>query len=190
MSSVADVCKKFYTSYYELHCETQKKLAGLLREIHTHINPISVREQTYSITITEKEVAQYERIVSVVRILCPSIVSMVQDTPSTQKLVLHIHWKGQFIVPNQFCNTKKEPFVVRLRGKMAEWQTVEVPEIKSNHIQNTKWVGRLRNSGSKETIITTKKEPIIVECDLVRENNELKKRIKQLEEKLLQIFAD
>lgn len=190
MSSVADVCKMFYSSYYKLNCETQKKLAEFLREIHTHINPVSVREQTHSITITEQEISQYERIVSVLRILCPTIVSTVRDTSSTQKLVFHISWKGQFIVPNQFCNSKTEPFVVRLRGKMSEWQTVEVPEIKSNHIQNTKWVGRLRNSSSKDTSITTKKEPIIVECDLVRENNELKKRIKQLEEKLLQIFAD
>ena len=190
MSSTADVCKEFYASYYELNCETQKKLAAFIREIHTHINPVSVREQTHSITINEQELAQYERIVSVVRILCPTIVSIVRDTPSTQKLMFHISWKGQFIVPNQFCNSKTEPFVVRLRGKMAEWQTVEVPEVKSNHIQNTKWVGRLRNSGFKETMITTKTKPIIVECDLVRENNELKKRIKQLEEKLLQIFAD
>jgi hypothetical protein len=194
MSSVADVCKKFYVSYYELNCETQKKLAELLREIHTHINPITVRDQAYSITITDEEVVQYERIISVLRILCSTIVSIVRDTSSVQKLVFHISWKGQFIVPNQFCNSKTEPFVVRLRGKMSEWQTVEIPEINSNHIQNTKattpvaWVGRLRNGGSP--IIKTKNEPIIVECDLVRENNELKKRIKQLEEKLLQMFAD
>jgi hypothetical protein len=196
MSSTADVCKKFYASYYELNSETQKKLAELLREIHTCINPVSVREQTHSISINDEEVSQYERIVSVVRILCPTIVSIVRDTPSTQKLMFHINWKGQFIVPNQFCNSKTEPFVVRLRGKMSEWQTVEIPEVKSNHIQNMNattpisWLGRLRNSGYKETTIKTKTKPIIVECDLVHENNELKKRIKQLEEKILQMFAD
>ncbi len=194
--SVAEICKKFYASYYELNCETQKKLAVFLREIHTHINPITVREQTYSIIITDQEVAQYERIVSILQILCQSIVSTTNEISSTHKLMFRISWKGQFIVPNQFCYSKMEPFVVRLRGKMSEWQTVEIPEIKLNTIHTTEstnstaWVGRLRYGLKKTLIETNPIKPIVKECDLVRENNELKKRIKLLEDKLLQIFAD
>jgi hypothetical protein len=165
-----------------------------LREIHAHINPASVREQTYSISITSHEVSQYQRIVSVLSILCPTIVSTTRETSSKHKLHFDISWKGQFIVPNQFCDSnhnpcyknKTEPFVVRLRGKMSDWQTVEVPEVtplQKTVPSNTMWVGRLRTSSGGE-------KPIVMECDLVRENNELKKRIKELEDKLLQIFAD
>jgi len=210
MPSVADVCKKFYASYYELDCETQKKLAKYLREIQAHINPASMCEQTYSISIALSEVSQYESIVSVLRVLCAGLVSTTRDTSSKQKLQFNISWKGPFIVPNQFCdsrrnsccaNTKTEPYVVRLRGKMSEWQTVEVPEVKLTTIQKVDlivpspvmWVGRLR-TGSKrtpvETTTSTPKKPIVNECDLIRENNEMKKKIKQLEDKLSQIFAD
>jgi hypothetical protein len=213
MPSVADVCKKFYASYYELDCGTQKKLTEYLREIQAHINPTSVREQTYSMSIDALEVSQYETIVSVLRVLCPLISSTTRETSSQQKLQFNISWKGPFIVPNQFCdshnnpycvNNKTEPYVVRLRGKMSEWQTVEVPEVKQTTTQKVEtvpspiaWVGRLR-TGSKETPVETNtsttskisKKPIVKECDLVQENNELKKKIKQLESKLSQIFAD
>lgn len=216
MLSVADVCKKFYASYYELNYETQKKLTAYLREIQSHINPTSVREQTYSMSIDATDVSQYEHIVCVLRVLCPLIVSTTRETSSKQKLQFNISWKGTFIVPNQFCdslrnsycaNNKTEPFVVRLRGKMSEWQTVEVPEVKHTTIQKVEiaptpvaWMGRLRTS-SKETLVETKtktstntlkinKKPIVKECDLVLENSELKKKIKQLEDKLSQIFAD
>ena len=179
--SVADICKKFYASYYELDNQTQEKLATYLREIQAHINHTSVREQTYSVLITGLEISQYENIVNVLRVLCPLIVSTTSETSSKQKLQFTIRWKGTFIVPNQFCNSINnlscannitDPYVVRLRGKMSEWQTVEP----------VTWVGRLRTS-SKDT-------QIVNECDLVQENNELKKKIKQLEDKLLQIFAD
>jgi hypothetical protein len=216
MLSVADVCKKFYASYYELNCETQKKLTTYLREIQSHINPTSVREQTYSMSIDATDVSQYEHIVSVLRVLCPLIISTTRETSSKQKLQFNISWKGTFIVPNQFCdslrnsccaNNKTEPFVVRLRGKMSDWQTVEVPEVKHTTATVQKveiaptpvaWMGRLRTS-SKETLVETKtstdimktnKKRIVKECDLVLENSELKKRIKQLEDKLSQIFAD
>ena len=217
MPSVADVCKKFYASYYELNSETQKKLTAYLRDIQSHINPTSVREQTYSMSIDTTDVSQYEHIVSVLRVLCPLIVSTTRETSSKQKLQFNISWKGTFIVPNQFCdslrnssyvNDKTEPFVVRLRGKMSEWQTVEVPEVKqTTTLQKVEiaptpvaWMGRLRTS-SKETMVETKtktstttmktsNKPIVNECDLVLENSELKKRIKQLEDKLSQIFAD
>jgi hypothetical protein len=215
MPSVADVCKKFYTSYYELDCETQKKLAAYLREVQAHINPASVREQTYSTSIVASEESQYEHIVSILRVLCPSIVSTTRETTSKQKLQFNISWKGTFIVPNQFCdnlrnsycaNNKTEPFVVRLRGKMSEWQTVEVPDGKhtTQKVEISPvpvvWTGRLRTSSSETLVepktktsnmsMKTSKKPIVNECDLVLENSELKKRIKQLEDKLSQIFAD
>jgi hypothetical protein len=182
---LADICKKFYASYYELDNQTQNKLATYLREIQAHINHTSVRDQTYSVLITGLEISQYENIVNVLRVLCPLIVSTTSETLSKQKLKFTICWKGTFTVPNQFCNSINnlscannitEPYVVRLRGKMSEWQTVEVPS------KPDTWVGRLRTS-SKDT-------QIVNECDLVQENNELKKKIKQLEDKLLQIFAD
>jgi hypothetical protein len=217
MPSVADVCKEFYASYYELDCETQKKLAVYLREVQAHINPASVREQTYSTAIVASEVSQYEHIVSVLRVLCPLIISTTHETTSKQKLQFNISWKGTFIVPNQFCdslhnsccaNNKTEPFVVRLRGKMSEWQTVEVPDVKhTTTVQKVEiaptpvvWMGRLRTSSYKTlvetktktstTTMNTSNKPIVNECDLVLENSELKKRIKQLEDKLSHIFAD
>lgn len=203
MSGLANVCKKFYASYYELDCGTQKKLAVYLRDIQSHINPTSVREQTYSMLIDALEVSQYENIVSVLRILCPVLVSTTRETSSKQKLNFNISWKGTFVVPNQFCDSKTEPFVVRLRGKMSEWQTVEIPEVKRATQKcelpptPVSWVGRLRTVSTEPPVETkpstaskTTKKHIVNECDLVHENNELKKKIKQLESKLSQIFAD
>ena len=153
---LANLCRKFYASYYELDRETCDKLSQCLRDLATHIYSTPRHTRSYSWEVSdEDELNQMTTIIGAFQVLCPTI--NITSTVGKRSSSVSITWTGDFIVPNQFCTKMKTeqksiPFTIQLRGRAVSSPLPTERKCNKSVVAPTKtkpeprpsWSGRLR----------------------------------------------